>query len=552
MSNAIIDGRDMDDDSDDDDGKEREVIRLRDRGGLIYAKERLTDWPDAPVILCDSRTSAEVAHLMFRADGYAVVALRIGTATALVDEVDFSIFQGRDVIYLPTAGMTGKVMWEKVKTKLPYARLLPIDKLLEPGQDARHLDVDGNPEEWLAKYLPPKPPRAEKPALSLRYGFDTTAAQPLGTVVDGLLHAGSVSLFYGPPKSGKSFLVTDLALSICAREPSWMGHEIVRPGPVLVIACEGHAGFWKRIVAAQKERGWSREAFPNGFILATGRPTLIQADGHGFAFAPNPSSILDALAEAKQRGLTPVAIFIDTVFRSIGAGNVNASPDMNAYLAAIATLTDQRFAVGLVHHEVKSGGTPAGSVTLIGGSDDIIHVWRQSEESDQRFWQVEMAKDDAETLPRAFTLKRVSIGLDPDGRPASSCVISDAGSAPDAKRKRGRPAGTNEVAVNAELVYQALINLLADPATILQEIRPDPQQYFRSPAVTRTQLRATLNQTGIFVAEGDLARQEKTIGKKIERALNLLKVQGKVIMTNRLVGLPATQPPRDQNSRDNS
>ena len=48
--------------------------------------------------------------------------------------------------------------------------------------------------------------------------------------------------------------------------------------------------------------------------------------------------------EAKARRLNPVAIIIDTVFRCFGEGNVNASPDMNVYLAAIAMLTDQGYA----------------------------------------------------------------------------------------------------------------------------------------------------------------------------------------------------------------
>ena len=309
---------------------------------------------------------------------------------------------------------------------------------------------------------------------------------------------------------------------------------------------------WKRVVAAAKERGWTKETFPKGFILATGRPTLIRADGRGFAFAPNPSAILEALADAKRNGLKPVAIFIDTVFRSIGAGNVNASPDMNAYLAAVGTLNDQGFAVGLVHHEIKSGGTPAGSVTLIGGSDDIIHVWRESDTSEQRFWQLEMAKDDAETQFRAFTLAVIPIGLDPDGRPASSCVIRDAGAAPDAgKKKRGRPAGTSEAAVTADLVLDALTNLIADPATIVQNIPLDTQQSFLSPMVPRTLLRATLNRSGIFVAEGEgaPAKAEKTISKKFQRTLNLLKSQGKILMTDKLVGLPPLRQSGDNNSK---
>jgi hypothetical protein len=232
------------------------------------------------------------------------------------------------------------------------------------------------------------PPGADIPgdqpgALRLRYGFDATAAQPIGTIVEGLLHAGSVTLIYGPPKSGKSFLATDLALAVTAELPDWMGHRIVRPGPVLCVACEGHAGIWKRLAAAAQERRWDEATFPKGFILATGRPKVIRMDANGMHFAPDPSAILAALDDAKQRGMKPVAIVIDTVFRSFGEGNVNASPDMNVYLAAVAVLTDQGYAVALVHHEIKSGGTPAGSVSLIGGADTIIHVWRKDETSDR-------------------------------------------------------------------------------------------------------------------------------------------------------------------------
>ena len=289
-----------------------------------------------------------------------------------------------------------------------------------------------------------------KPVLHLRYGFNATAAQPIGTIVEGWLHAGSVTLIYGPPKSGKSFLVTDLALSD-PRETGdeWMGHAIIRPGPSALCRLRGS----RRVLEAArpqppKTRGWDRDSFPAGLHPGNRTPYADprRCARHDLCAGP----VLDPrrLADAKQRGLDPVGIVIDTVFRSFGAGNVNASPDMNVYLACIAVLTDQGYAVALVHHEIKAGGTPAGSVSLIGGADTIVHVWRETETGERRFWQVEMAKDDAETEPRAFTLDVMPIGLDPDGRHASSCVIRDGGAAPDAtaKKKRGRPPSDNSEA----------------------------------------------------------------------------------------------------------
>lgn len=426
-------------------------------------------------------------------------------------------------------------------------KVLALSGLPEKGDVSDFLDDNGTIEELerLAReapeYRPPDDPTT-KPVLRLRYGFDATAAQPLGTVVEGLLHAGSVTLIYGPPKSGKSFLATDLALTVADKQAKeWMGHVIVRPGPMLVVACEGHAGFWKRTKAAAKERGWDRDTFPKGFILATGRPMLIRIDAHGMHYAPDPSSILEALEDAKRHGLDPVGIVIDTVFRSFGAGNVNASPDMNVYLACVAVLTDLAYAVALVHHEIKSGGTPAGSVSLIGGSDNIIHVWRETETGERRLWQLEMAKDDAETEPRAFTLEVVQVGLDPDGRKASSCVVRDAGSAPDAsaKKKRGRPPaeGSSE-AVLADLIHDKLCDLLADPregqsVTLYPETAPIR-------AVSRTRLRNTINHAGILEPvedEADRKRVTNSNRAKANRAINRLIRRKKVAANEQWIGL---------------
>jgi hypothetical protein len=388
----------------------------------------------------------------------------------------------------------------------------------------------------------PKAPEKDVPALKLRYGFDALARQPLGTIVKGTMHAGSVTLIYGPPKSGKSFLATDMALSITdENQTHWMDHKIVRHGPMLYVACEGHSGFWKRLAAYADEHRMDEATFPKGFILATGRPTLIQADAFGTRYAPDPSSILAALAAAKQRGLDPVGIVIDTVFRSFGVGNVNASPDMNVYMAAIAELTDKGYAVVLVHHEIKSGGTPAGSVSLIGGADTVIHVWRETETSERRFWQVEMAKDDCETEPRGFALGVVDVGADLDGEATASCVVRDTGAAPEAalKKSRGRPVSdSSDAAMFAGAVYDQICNILADPAegdSIAVHPKAQPVR-----AIRRSHLRATINQAGILdpvVDEADRTRVTKANERRFNRALTRLKTRKKVALNEQWVGL---------------
>jgi hypothetical protein len=76
-----------------------------------------------------------------------------------------------------------------------------------------------------------------------------------------------------------------------------------------------------------------------------------------------------------------------------------------------------------VHHEVKAGGTPAGSVTLIGGSDTIINTKRL--DGGGHSWSVEMAKDDIETKERPFTLEIVPVGANAEEDDLTSCVVRD-------------------------------------------------------------------------------------------------------------------------------
>jgi hypothetical protein len=253
--------------------------------------------------------------------------------------------------------------------------------------------------------------------LTLAFGADAAIAAPdQTTVVRGLFHKGSITLFYGLPKSGKSFLVTSAALAVADPDIDyWMGQRILQHGPVLYVACEGHGGFWKRLQAARN--------VPNHFALATGRPMLIRNDdGRGYAWVPNPDDIQHAITETEQHyGQAPVLVIIDTVFRSFGGGNVNDSSHMNAYVGAAQAIADGRCAVALVHHTSKSGTSPAGSVSLMGAADTLVMVQKMEDKS--HTWAIEEAKDDAASEPFPFRLEVVKDIIDASGEPVSSCVL---------------------------------------------------------------------------------------------------------------------------------
>jgi hypothetical protein len=278
--------------------------------------------------------------------------------------------------------------------------------------------------------------------LSLLFGNDAAAApNEQSTVVRGIAHKGSITLVFGKPKSGKSFLATHLGLAV-AEQPRelWMGHRIQQHGPVLYVACEGHGGYWKRLKA-------TGEPVPEQFALATGRPCLIvDPEGRGWNWIPHPDDVLAAIEAVRGNyGCLPIMVVIDTVFRSFGGANVNDSSHMNAYVAAAQEIADLGVAVILVHHATKANGTPAGSVSLMGAADTLIHVEKKDGE---HVWTVDEAKDDADTPPRKFRLEVVDKIIDGQGEEVSSCKVVDIGSnaqgngqvAPTPKPRKKDPA----------------------------------------------------------------------------------------------------------------
>lgn len=293
-----------------------------------------------------------------------------------------------------------------------------------------------------------EPPRAR---LSLRFGEEAAVPQSTGAIVQGVLHEGSLTLVYGPPKSGKSFLMTDLLASIAAGDDNWMDRKIVKTGPVLYVTCEGHAGFWKRLQALTIRR-WGGEGFPANFVLAVGRPILIGFDKKNLAL-PQPQDIARAVEEVTARLGKPIAVCIDTVFRSFAPGNVNSADHMMAYVEAFQQTIDKGIAGVLVHHATKSAQTPAGSVSLIGAADTVIATANGLADGGHT-WEIEMAKDDGETEPRTFKLDVVDIGLDPDGMPASSCVVVDL--AETQPRTKGRPKSVSERDLLMRLLHEIL------------------------------------------------------------------------------------------------
>ena len=255
---------------------------------------------------------------------------------------------------------------------------------------------------------------------------DLAQAGSLRWLVKGVLPDQGLAAIYGPPGSGKTFLVLDLAASV-ARGKAWFERR-TKACPVVYLALEGEHGIANR-VRAYKERHGEHSA-------------------SGVYFVTETFSLLDirdvpALVEAIRRGGADGGlVIIDTLNRAAGGADENSAQDMGALIASCSEL--QRELGGLVllvHHSGKDAARGArGHSSLFAALDAAIEVSRSDA---QREWKLAKSKDGEDGKAHPFELQVVELGIDEDGDMATSCVVEPCESVTGAIRKAASPGGGN-------------------------------------------------------------------------------------------------------------
>jgi hypothetical protein len=148
----------------------------------------------------------------------------------------------------------------------------------------------------------------------------------------------------------------------------------------------------------------------------------------------------------------PALVVIDTLARSMGAGDENTAKDAAMFVRNCDLIREATGAhVMVIHHTGKDEERGArGSSALRAAVDNEIQVTSE--------WEILSRKqrDQEPPEPLHFKLRSVTLGMDEDGEPVTSAVV-DATDAPAPTRKPIR--GKNEVAI------QALNDALRDHGT---------------------------------------------------------------------------------------
>lgn len=304
-------------------------------------------------------------------------------------------------------------------------------------------------------------------------------------LIKGVLDKGGLSVLFGPSNCGKSFFAMDMAATL-ARSLQWRDRR-TRGGCVVYIAAEGGLGVRERFEAYCQRHGISPDGTPL-YVIPT------QAD----LFGPDDASTIIGYVEE----LSPVAIFIDTLAATFGAGNENLTVDMNQYIANAQRVREITGAhVQIVHHCGKDESKGArGAYALLASTDTEIEV--VADESGNRTATLTKQRDGLVGDEFHFRLEVVELGTDEDGDPVTSCIVVSSDSGPGNRRKGG---GRRKI-TKATKALDVLFNCLSDHG----RTAPGTKDYPPGATVVSAETwREELARSGVLSSDNkDTARQQ--------------------------------------------
>ena len=225
-------------------------------------------------------------------------------------------------------------------------------------------------------------------------------------LIEGYLTLDSLSVLFGDPGCGKSFLAIDIAGHVACGLP-WRGCS-VKPGKVLYIAGEGSNGLSKRFRAWFERHGET----PRNIQICTTPIALT-----------DPAGIAALVAEIQAMPEAPALIVIDTVNRNFGPGDENATADMTRAVAGLDAIRNATGAALLgLHHSGHGDKSRGRGSSVLRASVDVEFAVEKFDRTVQV--RCTKAKDFDHPAPLAWTLEKQPLPwADEDGTPMDSAVL---------------------------------------------------------------------------------------------------------------------------------
>ncbi|MGQ1231166.1 phage NrS-1 polymerase family protein [Acinetobacter baumannii] len=237
--------------------------------------------------------------------------------------------------------------------------------------------------------------------------LDVMNRPPMEWFVQGVLPKKGLATIYGLPATGKSFLMLDLLFAICKGE-EWFGMK-TKQSKVAYINLEDIHGMGNRLHAYQERKG-----------LIPDNDFLYYEISLNFKEKDHVEELINSIKEyAPNCGL----VCIDTLAQSANGIDENSSTDMGMVIGKLKKLSSElNCLVLIVHHSGKiQGSGMRGHSSLLGAVDCAIEI---SSNGSTKKWNIAKSKNGANDIERQFHLEPIPLGMDEDGNPISSAVVT--------------------------------------------------------------------------------------------------------------------------------
>ncbi|WP_315806564.1 AAA family ATPase [Bradyrhizobium sp. SZCCHNPS10062] len=375
---------------------------------IPYHLDRLIDVANNQIIVAEGEKDTDALWKI----GY-VATCNPGGAGKWPDEL-CRWFKGRDIIVMPDNDEPGLKHAALVERKLkPVVHSVRIAKVPAPHKDISDWIAAGATADDIAKLIDGATAPLDDEAPSRLTYFDACGAfvrRP--SILKGLLVRSETSAWIGPPKSGKSAFIVDMAV-FCASGREWQGHKAKEACGVLILALE-RADLCKRRLHAYAVRDGLK-----------GLPIAVRG---GVVDLMNPACvdlIIQDVREVETHFDCPVGlIIIDTFNKSIaaGGGDEDKARDQNRVAVNLRRVHEQLSVhIALVGHTGKDETRGArGSNAHLGDVDVMVQI------SGAIIKQAEVtnANDQPERVLAQFKLDPFNLGPDEDGDPIMVSIVS--------------------------------------------------------------------------------------------------------------------------------
>ena len=201
---------------------------------------------------------------------------------------------------------------------------------------------------------------------------DDSLSDNVPWIIEGILPDQSYSIWYGEPKSFKSFTALDIALTVAAGLPDWCGHAAYGAYPVLYLDYENRQSIRPRIAAWCEGKNYG--AFPEEFFVYANSDTI-----------PLPIIGTDRFERliGQMKAISNVwdLVVIDPLRSALGGEMNERQPDTPGRVKEVVDTLRRELqcSVLIPHHSTKDGSTYGGVNDFQGDVDAMFSVTKRGE-----------------------------------------------------------------------------------------------------------------------------------------------------------------------------